>query len=280
VKQNKQAVSRSETTVGTVLLFFLTACPPVFSQTPRRYFAQFAVTPPVIDGRMNEAAWATIPWSDDFVDIEGDARPEPRLRTRFKMIWDSTAVYIVADMIEPQLWATITQRDAVIFHDNDFEVFLDPDGDGRAYFELEINALNTVWDLFLPVRYRDGGRARNAWDMAGLLHAVNLRGTLNDPSDTDHGWSVELAIPYADLRQPEVTTAIPRVGTVWRVNFSRVQWNLAVVDGRYVKTDTVTAANPHPEMNWVWSPMGLVDMHLPDRWGYVEFVTQRRIGRQ
>jgi hypothetical protein len=255
-----------------------TPLPP--APPPRRYTAPYTAVAPVIDGRHNEAAWAAVPWSDDFVDIEGDRRPAPRLRTRVRMMWDSTFLYITADMDEPHLWATITRRDAVIFHDNDFEVFLDPDGDGRTYFELEMNALNTVWDLFLPVKYRDGGRARDAWDMPNLRTAVALRGTLNDPSDVDRGWSVEIAIPYRDLRQPEVRTRVPRIGTVWRVNFSRVQWNLRVVDGRYVRPDTASAANPHPEMNWVWSPMGLIDMHLPDRWGYVAFGPALRIGRQ
>ena len=48
-----------------------------------------------------------------------------------------------------------TQHDAVIFHNNDFEVFIDPDGDTHNYYELEINALNTVWDLFITKPYRE-----------------------------------------------------------------------------------------------------------------------------
>ena len=66
-------------------------------------------------------------------------------------------------------------RDAVIYHDNDFEVFIDPDGDNHLYYELEINALGTEWDLLLVKPYRDGGPAVNAWDIQGLRTAVHVR---------------------------------------------------------------------------------------------------------
>jgi len=241
------------------------------AQTPLRYLAPYTASAPTIDGRLDDPAWLAAPWSDAFVDIEGAAKPAPRLRTRLRMTWDSTALYVVAELEEPDLWATITQRDAVIFRDNDFEVFLDPDGDARNYFELEINALGTVWDLFLPRAYRDGGSARNGWDIAGLRSAVGLHGTLNDPSDRDRGWSVELAIPFRDLAQPEVTTAVPRAGDVWRVNFSRVEWDLRVENGAYVKVLDPATGRPLAEHNWVWSPQGAVNMHLPERWGFLEF---------
>jgi hypothetical protein len=260
-----------------ILLAVLPPCRPAVCQTPRHYVAPFTPRAPAIDGRLDDRAWAAAPWSDDFVDIEGDAKPAPRLRTRVRMLWDSTALYIAAELAEPDLWATITQRDAVIFRDNDFEVFLDPDGNARTYFELEINALGTVWDLFLPVAYRDGGHARNEWNITGLRWAVHLAGTLNQPADRDSGWTVELAIPIRDLATPEVTTAVPRVGDVWRVNFSRVEWDLRAEGEGYVKVTDPTTGRPRAEHNWVWSPQGMVDMHQPERWGFVEFgPTSRR----
>ena len=81
------------------------------------------------------------------------------------MLWDDKYLYIGAAMVEPHVWATLTERDAVIYHDNDFEVFIDPDGDTHLYYEIEINALGTVWDLLLVRPYRDGGPAIDAWDV-------------------------------------------------------------------------------------------------------------------
>ena len=108
---------------------------------------------------------------------------------------------------------TLDKHDSVIFHDNDFEVFIDPDGDNHEYYELEINALNTTWDLFLPKPYKDGGRADNGWEIPGLKTAVHCRGTLNDPSDEDQGWDLEIAIPWACA--PRVRQS-PRSAAHWR----------------------------------------------------------------
>jgi hypothetical protein len=238
--------------------------------TPRQYHAPRLPVPPTIDGVVTEAAWAPAPWSEPFVDIEGARRPPPTWRTRVRIAWDNTALYLAAELEEPHVWATMVERDAVIYHDNDFEWFIDPDGDTERYFELEINALGTIWDLFLPRPYRHGGRASNAWDIVGLRAAVGLDGTLNDPSDTDRGWAVEMAIPWEAFADSGRTRVPPVPGERWRVNFSRVQWDLDVVDGRYVKR-TGADGMALPEHNWVWSPQGEVDMHIPEHWGIVTF---------
>ena len=159
--------------------------PEALPFAPRTYVCQRAPTPLTIDGRLEEPAWEAAAWTQRFVDIDG-VRPAPR-RTRVKMLWDDRQFYVAADLEEPDLWATLTRRDAVVFHDNDFEVFIDPDGDTHAYYELEVNALATVFDLLLVRPYRDGGPAVHAWDIAGLQVAVDLRGTLNRPGDRDEG---------------------------------------------------------------------------------------------
>src|SRR5687768_640330 len=109
---------------------------------------------PVIDGRIDDVAWEQAAWAADFVDIEGSLKPLPRFKTRAKMLWDDDYFYIAAEMEEPHVWGTLTEHDSVIFYDNDFEVFIDPDGDNHNYYEFEINALNTGWDLRLPKPYR------------------------------------------------------------------------------------------------------------------------------
>jgi ketosteroid isomerase-like protein len=235
------------------------------SVAPRGYVCIRATAALQIDGRLDDAAWQSAPWTDPFVDIEGDRQPPPRFRTQVKMLWDDEYFYIAAQMEEPHVWGTLTKHDSVIFHDNDFEVFLDPDGDNHEYYELEINALNTTWDLFLPKPYKDGGRADNSWEIPGLKTAVHCRGTLNDASDEDQGWDLEIVIPWTSLGEFANRPAPPRSGDQWRINFSRVEWHYEVADGKYQKL-----ANSR-EDNWVWSPQGIIDMHCPERWGYVQF---------
>ena len=242
---------------------------------PKKYVAYRAPAKVDVDGKLDEAAWASAAWTDAFIDIEGDRRPPPRFRTRAKMLWDDEYFYFAADMEEPDLWGTLTERDAIIFHDNDFEIFIDPDGDTHAYAELEVNALGTPWDLLLVKPYRDGGPAIHAWDIAGLKVGVDLRGTLNRPGDRDDGWSVEIAIPWTILREVSPGHKPPQGGDRWRVNFSRVQWQLDAAGGRYGKRLRPGTTNPLPEDNWVWSPQGAIDMHMPERWGYVQFSSLR-----
>ena len=236
--------------------------------TPKSYVCYRTTGKIVVDGKLNETAWRKAPATDLFVDIEGDVKPRPRFQTRAKMLWDDRYFYISAELQEPHVWGTLTKRDSVIFHDNDFEVFIDPNGDRDEYYELEINALNTVWDLFLPKPYLDGGKAQDDWNITGLKTAVQIQGTLNNPGDQDKGWTVEMALPWQVLGEFAHQAAPPLDGDQWRVNFSRVEWQHEIVGGKYRKVPNTK------EDNWVWSPQGVVDMHQPEKWGYVRFSRQ------
>jgi predicted metalloprotease with PDZ domain len=234
---------------------------------PKGYVCYRTPAPIQIDGRLDDEAWGKAPWTDAFVDILGEAAPAPRFATRARMLWDDTYLYVGALLEEPHIWGTLTKHDSVIFQDNDFEIFIDPNGDNHEYYELEINALNTEWDLFLKKPYRDGGPAVNEWEIPGLKTAVHISGTLGDPSDSDNSWSVELAIPWKSLAEHAHRPAPPLDGDQWRINFSRVEWRHEIVGGKYRKIPQTH------EDNWVWSPQGRVDMHRPERWGYVQFST-------
>lgn len=244
---------------------------PKISWPPPSYVCYRAAAPVRMDGNISDEAWAGAPWSERFIDIEGSSRPKPRFLTRFKMLWDDTFLYIGADMEEPDLWATLTKRDSIIFHDNDFELFIDPDGDTHNYYELEVNALNTVWDLYLVMPYRDGGPAIHSWDMSGMQSAVKTEGTLNKPGDKDKGWSVEIALPWEALKEAARPKSAPKAGDQWRINFSRVEYRLATENNGYKKAVDPNTGKPYREDNWVWAPIGLINIHYPELWGYLQF---------
>lgn len=239
---------------------------------PKRYVCYRTVGAIIVDGKLDEESWRKATWTDFFVDIEGDLKPVPLYKTRVKMLWDDEYFYVGAEIQEPNLWATLKQRDTVIFRDNDFEVFIDPNGSTQPYYEIEVNALSTVWDLLLREPYRDIDRAAiNAWDIKGLKVGVSLQGTLNHPSDVDTGWTVEMAFPWDVLGEGALADSPPKDGAEWRINFSRVEWQTKVEDGIYVKETDSNNGQPLPECNWVWSPQGLIDMHYPEMWGFVQF---------
>ncbi len=253
-----------------ILILFNLNCIKVNAQevkSPRTYIAHKTSEKIEVDGKAEETAWKNAPESEDFIDIEGEKIPI--YTTTMKMLWDKEYLYFYAKMEEPQIWATLKQRDTVIFYNNDFEIFIDPTGDTHNYYEFEMNALNTVWDLFIGKPYRESAPVLDSWDIQGLKSAVHIEGTINDASNNDKYWSVEVAIPWEVLKEANTHNEIP-ANEFWRINFSRVNWDFDFVEGTYSRAKDEKGNFKH-EYNWVWSPQGVINMHEPEHWGYVYF---------
>ena len=230
------------------------------SWAPRSYQAHRLLDTLEIDGDIEKPQWQQAPWSQTFDDIRGpDAppaeRPDASQSTRVKMLWDDDYLYIAAEIRSDfPVVAEFTERNSPIFHkDSDFEVFVDPSGVCHHYKELELNAINTVWNLMLNRPYMDGGdefsgRVAAAgqpryYEVEHQRTATRVTGELGDPAGAV--WTVEIALAHRD------TTAVPQqarqngwcvpaaaqpaVGVSWRINFSRVE--------------------KCGEINWTWSPM-------------------------
>ena len=251
-----------------LFLLYLGSMLLVAQEPPKTYIAFKTENTMLIDGEAEEASWKNAPWSDTFIDIEGVAIP--KYKTRMKMLWDDTNIYFFAELEEPHVWGNLKEKDTIIFYNNDFEIFIDPDGDTHDYYEYEMNVLNTVWDLYLSKPYRYNGKVLGDWDFVGLKSAVQVNGTLNNSSDLDKGWTLEIAIPWSFYSDPGRETILP-INDFWRINFSRVNWDFDLMEGKYFrKKDTKTGQYAH-EYNWVWSPQGVINMHEPEKWGYVYF---------
>ncbi len=222
----------------------------------------------IIDGLADEPCWKQTFFTDSFIDIEGIKKP--KFDTKVKMVWDEKFLYIYAQMHEPHIWGNLTKRDTIIYHNNDFEVFIDPSMSTHNYGEIEINALGTVWDLYLDKPYRVGGKANNNWNIEGLKTGIKVHGTLNNPHDIDSLWTVEMAIPIKVLMELKGRpNHLPKEGEQWRINFSRVNWDHDTIDGMYKRKKI--DGNLVNEYNWVWSNQQAINMHIPERWGVVQF---------
>jgi hypothetical protein len=237
-------------------------------QPPRSYTAMKTGQEITIDGRDVESAWSKAAWSETFVDIEGKVGQADPYKTRYKLLWDDNYMYVYVKMHETDIWAKLKEHDQVIFQDNALEIFMDPDGDAHQYMEFQINAFEAVWDLMLTKPYRNGGQSVSGWDIKGLKKSVLIDGTLNDPSDKDKSWAIELAFPLSALnlggRKPNMAN------TRWRMNFSRVQHEMEVKNGVYeYKKDA--KGRPLQPAYYVWTPQGLISLHYPERFGYVTF---------
>ena len=240
-----------------------------FLTPPEGYVAYRTSQPLTIDGHLDEADWLKAPWTNPFCDISGEGHPTPRFKTQAKMLWDDDNLYVAARLEEPDVWGILHERDTIVYHDPDFEVFIDPDGDGHNYFEMETNVLGTVFDLFLEQPYRTPHRGfvTFAYNMPGLQVATHVDGTLNNPADTDEGWTVEIVIPRKAIAAEWDNCLV--AGNYLRVGFSRVEWQ-TFVDGQGTTQRMRDDQNRLlPEDNWTWGATGQVAMHMPERWGYV-----------
>ncbi|MEO6844120.1 MAG: carbohydrate-binding family 9-like protein, partial [Ginsengibacter sp.] len=238
-------------------------------QTPLQYTVLRTTQKMMIDGKDDEKDWGKAPWTQVFTDIETGGQINSEHEAKCKMLWDDSSLYLFVKFKERDLWASIRNHDAPVFQDNAFEMFIAPGGETYNYFEFQINAYRTVWDLFMPKPYRNGGIGLTSWDIKGLQKAVHLDGTLNNPTDTDRSWSIELAVPFSSVSMNGSHN--PTIGTIWRMNFSRVQWDLDTLNGEYFRRKDKVTGKLFPEHYSVWSPQGIINLHYPERYGYVLF---------
>lgn len=169
---------------------------------------------PTLDGVLDDAAWKDA----RPVVLRGsfDGRPA-QLRTEARLVYDDAALYVAFDIEDPDLWGTLKKRDDPIYEQEVVEVFLDANADGRTYNELQVSPHDVIFDAYFPAR-RQG--MDTSWD-SEMKTALKVRGTLDDASDRDEGWTVEMRIPFARLA--EVPHVPPRKGDRWRFNLYRLE---------------------------------------------------------
>lgn len=184
------------------------------------------------------AAWPDLERAMFRDAVTGDV---PRQQTRVSTAWTQTHLRVLFECVDSDPWATLTERDALLYQEETVEVFLDPVGDLEAYFEVEINPIGTLLDLVFR-RSRSGYKGDRDWDCEGLLGFARR---------TDDGWFAELGIPFASIG------ATPQPGAVWRVNFCRI--------------DRPSRDNSIPRELTAWSPPLRETFHTPERFGYLEF---------
>ncbi len=261
------------------------------------YTAKKISTTITVDGNIKKDVWLNANWSPRFVDmVTGQSG---MYNTQTAIVWNDTHLYIAFTAEEPFVEATQTERDSIVFLENDLEIFIDG---GDCYYELEINAANTIYEVFFIWKdaytkgskfdiphfdvhqaqaYTFGGDydrmgssfwkgthprgirwAFTNFDLPGLQTAVQIEGTLNDNSDIDKGWSAEIAIPWSSLGLLANGRNIPPAnGDIWHIFLGRFQ--KLMVAGKEIQPHPAMALNSH----------GIYDTHLPEKWSRITFTS-------
>jgi hypothetical protein len=246
-----------------------------------------------IDGRLDEDSWQKAPKSPRFVDlVTGESAP---LDTRMAALWDEDNLYTGFWIEESHVQAKFAERDSPIYMENDVEVFI---AGKDCYYEFEISALGTVYEVFFiwqdaflkgsafdrpkfdllsqrvdvlggfqdSMRFGKHPRGKRwaflDWDFPGMRSAVYVEGTINDNTDVDKGWTVELAFPWKGMGMlADGRSLPPQDGDTWRMDFSRFE----AFDLK---------GNPiQPSAGWAFNKHGVYDSHIPECFTFVHFAT-------
>ena len=235
-----------------------------------------------IDGRLDEAAWDRAQWSEPFGFInDGGTTP---MNTQVAMLWNDEFLFLGYKVEDHDVRGSMTEfNDHVYMQDEDVEFFISGDG---YYYELGINPLNNSYQirwtwierlveeqrfseleelfktpdvLYYVAREgeRIGRHADLSYQLPGLRHAVHIDGSINNPQEKDRGWTVEMAIPWAGLK--EISGGVefpPKPGSTLRATAYRAHHDR--------ETGKVKG--------WTWSVMGNDNIHIPERWNQIVFV--------
>lgn len=232
--------------VATLTIDLEKAPPPAGTVILRK-----AEGPITIDGVADEPGWRAAAVQTDFASAEGC--PELDEKTSAKMTWDDQFLYVFVEVDDADVWSPFTQHDDHLWEADVVEVFIDADGNGRGYVELQVNPRNAQFDTWFAV----GRPNRDDSFSAGMQTQVTVKGTLDDRDDGDSGWDVEIAIPHAAVKGKDAAMKVavpPRPGDRWRLNVVRVDKN---------REEKVRAA--------AWSRIACADFHGLDRMLTVQF---------
>ncbi len=187
--------------------------PPVVREAVCRRTA----TPPTIDGKGDDPAWADAQLLEHFPSFWNGTDTRSRTTTRARLLWDDQALYVLAEMTDRELRASGTTRNAKLWFGDVFEMFLKPKADAKPYYEFQFNPHGALLELAIPGMPFDFD-AVAAEPPSGITMAVTVDGTLGQPSDVDRGWTVEVRIPWSRFA---TTGGRPRVGDAWRFALCR-----------------------------------------------------------
>jgi hypothetical protein len=237
-----------------------------------------------VDGRLDEPVWSRVRWSEPFGLIHNGGATA--FETRVAMVWDDDCLYVAYRVEDPDIRASMTGfNDHIYAKDEDVEFFFEGEG---YYYELGLNALNNgyqirwTWverlvreqrfeeleELFKTPDYlyyiarkgeRLGRHADLSYQLPGFRHAVFVDGSINCPDVRDQGWTVELALPWAGLKEIAGGKSLPpKPGDMFRMTAYRCHHDR---ENRKAK-------------GWTWSIMGNDNIHIPERWNRVIFSGQ------
>jgi hypothetical protein len=235
--------------------------PPFSLDKAQAYPCSRADKPIVIDGVLDDPAWAAATQIEHFMVAPRfdwtafsmlPAR-QARSLTRVKLMWDDKYLYMGAEMEDRDLYCvTPAGHDRPFGADDIIELFLKPSDEKPWYWELHVVPSGGTRDYFYA-RRNSGPDTRWKPYNSGMQAKVTLSGTLGDWTDRDNEWLVEMRVPWSAFDR---WGGQPKVGDTWRFLLSRYDYSVYLEDG----TELSAAA-----------PLARADFHLYENYPYLIF---------
>jgi len=236
--------------VGTLLLIspLQAADPPPApkKEPPTEFECHWADTAITIDGKADEEAWKHAQVIDHFYLpwLKDKARPA-KTATKAKLLWDHEYLYFFADMEDTDLYADVTEHNGQTWDNDVFELFFKPAEDKPGYYEFQVNAAATIFNVFFPRRGAGGVRRFKNDTQFHIDAKVKLDGTLNNWTDKDKGWAVEGRIPWKDFYR---TGGRPEIGEKWKFALCRYDYSIDF-EGPELSTCAPLKSQPFPDFH-------------------------------
>ncbi len=203
-------------------------------------FKVFAIPVPIpvtVDGVLNETVWEKAQTIQLVENKTGNTVRDSSVLTFVKICYDPAGLYIAFICNDPDIWGNFSRRDEHLWTEEVVEVFLDTDAEPNTYFEFEVSPKNVLFDSYIVDPVNIDFEATAKCDLPTIQTAVAVDGSLNNRTDRDRRWTVEMAIPFADIL-PNGKTVIPGK-TKWKINFYRLNRD-----------------NKAASLGYAWSPTG------------------------
>ena len=225
---------------------------------PQTYTIPYAEKALVIDGKLDDTSWQGAAFTTAFVHHDTGA-PAP-LQTRAKLLYDNQCLYLGIETEDADIYAHYTHNaDPLFLRDDLVEIFIDPDSDGKNYFEIGISASGVYYALMIP-QAAEGLVRPQPLPQVNITVATTLKGTLNNPKDKDSGWTVEACIPLAPLIENTAYKVLPDAH--WSIGLFRIDYDHTTPKSKALGF-------------YSWQYLGKFGFHRPERFGKVTFGKQQ-----
>jgi len=214
-----------------------------------RLIARRATSAVKLDGKLDESDWQRTEPSSAFVNTMSGANAA--FKANVRVLYDAERLYLGYSVEDDLLKSSFEKDDDHLWEQDCVELMIDPDGDGKNYFEAQVAPTGRVFDTRYDTRRQPRPFGDMAWS-SKMTASVQLRGTVNDDK-SDEGYDVELAVPWSAFAAGGGDGAAPIEGATWRMNFF-------VMDAR-----------DKGQRACGWSPPLIGDFHTLNRFGRVVF---------